>query len=119
MSGIKGTIHFRSHDGGTICGLGGIRSTTDDPDKIDCSNCRRTYERNQATRRTRVAADLAELRKTVTAERDRRSEAASGASNYESQNRYWGWTDALDWVLALIDPDAERMARTERADYTD
>lgn len=116
MSRTKRTVHLRSIAGGelTMCGRGGITFTapiTDEPDEMTCGNCRKTYgaiERNRTSRRLSAAADLAGLRKTITAERDRRSEAAGGATTYEGQNRHWGWIDALDWVLRLLDPEAER-----------
>lgn len=56
------------------------------------------------------------LREAVSIERTRRCKAAGTAPSYELQNRYWGRIDALDWVLALLDPEAERLAPEDRKD---
>jgi hypothetical protein len=42
------------------------------------------------------------IRQAIASERERRGNAAGAARSYELQNRYWGWTDALDWVLTLV-----------------
>lgn len=41
------------------------------------------------------------LREAVTAERDRRSNAALAVDPEWAAERHFGWADALDWVLAL------------------
>jgi hypothetical protein len=42
------------------------------------------------------------IRQAIASERERRGSAAGAAKSYELQNRYWGWTDALDWMLTLL-----------------
>ena len=118
----KPKMHLRAEPGtlDTLCGLltdpGGPRAT-DDPAEVTCRSCLKNHgDIDRAERAAPSAAALAELRKTITAERERRSEAADSAPNYERQNRYWGWTDALDWVLALLDPEAERLAPEDPKD---